>query len=211
MKRWRGWARLAGFLALLPWWAPPAGATIINLDTLASGASQLDISVIAKRAGAPWFFGSPANCPCEAGGGGLMDVRFDSGIYTSTLIFGAQSDWFAGPGTGGNRTSYSVGIGADTSIGTAAQPGAGNSFLLFQGGEPNDFANTTDKVETFTIFSQTVLSFGVTDVQITDNTGGITLRLAKIGDVVVTEPAALGLFGLGLAGLGAMRRRRRAA
>ena len=206
MKRWRGWVLLAGILMVLPSWAPPAGATILNVDNGQSGANLLVINVDANKAGFPRILGP---CPCQGGGIGIVDVQFTPGLYTSTLIIAEFSDYFAGSGTGYNRTQYTAAIGINPLLGTFGQS---FSSTFFGGGETVNFNATLDKVESFTISSLTVLSFGVNDLQINDNSGGVSLRLEQTGNVTTApEPGTLALFGIGLAGLGAMRRRRKAA
>ena len=186
-----------------------ARAAILNLDTNATG-DPLVISVNAKRAGFPASVAG--GCPCEAAAfpGAIVDVRFDSGIYTSTLVFNSSfAEWFAGPNTGGNRTQYSVGIGNDSIF--SGTVGQSSSSIFFQAGEHQTFANTVVKTTLFTILTTgTVLSFGVTDNLIGDNSGGVTLSLARTGDVnVIPLPAALPLYGTGLAVMGFLGWRRK--
>lgn len=189
-------------IAMLGMTISSARATILNLDTNATG-DPLVITVNAKRAGFPASGVAP--CPCEtlAFPGAIVDVRFDSGTYTSTLLFGLTfGDWFNGD-AGGNRTQYTVGIGNDSIF--SGTVGQSSSNIFFQAGENQTFANTVVKTTLFTILTTgTVLSFGVTDNIIGDNSGGVTLSLARIGDV--PEPTTALLLG---AGLLAIARRRR--
>ena len=193
------------------------GAAITHLDSpFQSSDTFVLINVNARRAMFPYNVSFTTGCPC---GINPIDVRFDAGLYSATLVGqstndaraqGAQfEDYF--PGLGGDRTRYSAGIGIDPTIGTKGQA---DSFFYFGGGEDFDFFDHTaaQKVEFFTILtSGTVLSFGVNALG-SNLSGGVSIVLERTGDLnVIPLPAALPLFLTGLAGLSLIRRRQRQA
>lgn len=62
----------------------------------------------------------------------------------------------------------------------------------------------------FTLSASGLVNFAIADYPITDNIGGISLRVDTVNNSPVPEPSAVVLFGSGIAALVAVRRFRRA-
>jgi len=113
--------------------------------------------------------------------GSPITHAFSAGIYTSTLISPTDhpeatfSDWtpYSYPYDNLRLTAYAIATtdGADVTTGGTATQVTGAPGVAF--------AATTNKTATFSLTNSTTLRFGISDNVIGDNSGGVSLLIAK--------------------------------
>ncbi len=142
---------------------------------------------------------------------------FGPGTYTVAVI---------GQAAGGLYNAWGV---AAANYGTPAQTNDGNwdeRYTISYGNTTTDvnpyasqrFATATDALtafagvlSSFTLTQATAVTFSIPDFLWVDNAGGVSLGVTAQTPASVPEPATIGLFGLGMLGLFAMRRRQKNA
>ena len=187
------------------------------LLTLASSAAALLVSVPALAA--PTIVNISAFDPSAPGDQPTpVTQTFGPGTYTISVIGqaagGLYDAWsvaannFGTPaqnadGQWDERYNYVVDDGLGNYV--AVNPYAGQRFATAAAA----LAAFSGVLSTFTLTQTSAVTFGIPDYLFVDNSGGVSLGITQTSPASVPEPATIGLFGLGMLGLLAMRRRQK--
>jgi len=183
--------------------AMPAQAVILNLDgKLNAGLNDANGIALALTAGTYKFsfvqdqytafnrFSSATNCNIA---GGNCRTGFENSVRWTL--------------DGDNLNPFKFGDG-NASGGMGPQTTTGGYYL----NAATSFANSGVFTSNFTFASPVTLKAFIFDDNLSDNSGGISLNIARTPDTAVPEPASWAMLIAGFGLIGAvMRRRRRAA
>lgn len=156
-----------------------------NPVSIALSAGTYNIFEVGVADGGAYDAWNAWGVPFEQGGGWINAYRVESANITSFLVNGVLKS----PVFVYDHWLYKVGTG-----------------LIYP--TPLE-ALAAAPMATFTLNISGMVNFAVADFPITDNTGGISLRVDPVNNSPVPEPSTMLLLGGGIAGLVAARRLRR--
>lgn len=181
-------ASAAALLATVPAFADPVIVNVSAYDAKTAGNVPAPVTQT---------FGPGTYTVAVVGkaGGGLYDAW---GVAASNVGTPSQSS----DGNWDERYTFT-----DGTTTTQVNPYAGQRFAT----AADALAAFSTVLSSFTLTQATAVTFSITDYVFTDNAGGVSLGITAGSPASVPEPATIGLFGLGMLGVFAMRRRQKNA
>ena len=179
-------ASTAALLVSVPAFADPTIVNISAYDAAAAGNVPMPVTQT---------FGPGTYSVAVIGqaAGGLYNAWSVAANNYGTPAQNADGNW-------DDRYTYS-----DGTTTTQVNPYAGQRFATAAAA----LAAFSNVLSSFTLTQATAVTFSIPDYLFVDNTGGVSLGITQTSPASVPEPATVGLFGLGMLGLLAMRRRQK--